>query len=762
MDQSEISQEIVNSTHRMLEQIKALEVCPNTPNGVNHRQIDINDNQNQSEVINLISSLQTDQSEELLRDVHNWSDARVHNYQNYEKPLLDQMEINQKTDSTIANECSPRLEVDINNFDNKLTHAKEAVATLAESLIKQRCIDSNESNSNELNNNNDDFSPNILQFQSSTPNEPQMPAYIQPDDYEQLRLREEHLVKIVGELSNEVEMMSNEAVSRNLEILNMQHEAEQKEKELKEVLTNNKEKEELILSFSNRIEELELQLEAEKKKVEEHSLKNNIDENESTNFERYSEASSQTNIEESEEIARKSNNDIENAKKSTSEFRNIDNFSFDIDSDENIAQGENKASANSSIRIIENFSIDIECDQKLLLQNQNETTDNRKQDTEQKEAKKFKKLGEVQNPTNSENENTINNIHFTNPQDLNATPATEFESLLRMENEECPGSAGHTSVLPLGIKPRKISTEKGKRKDIEGWTFRLFFKDRDGGAVIVDADVARRDEKTGVMLLKPTDVRTTSSPNKTNRLAFIEPSTDLDKSEEKTENLDKPSDNQENGKNLPPPNSNAENSTKTSTTNNKNNTTTANKSNTTNPVKNKFTNHDQNFVSKSYPTNSKNQTINNQNRPVATNSKPLTRHQEIMKRILEIHERQLAKIKAARAAAAAYSSSYYYFALKQKESQHETLPQPEANIVNLNKNVERQIKFDRAGLGNWSNFNSRSQKMELPEAVVGSALYPKNNNTNATQNPRILPRKNKKVVVPSQQKMKSPRRPFIL
>ena len=47
MNQSEISQEIVNSTHRLLEQIKALEVCPNTPNGVNHRQINY-DNQKES------------------------------------------------------------------------------------------------------------------------------------------------------------------------------------------------------------------------------------------------------------------------------------------------------------------------------------------------------------------------------------------------------------------------------------------------------------------------------------------------------------------------------------------------------------------------------------------------------------------------------------------------------------------------------------------------------------------------------------------
>lgn len=743
MNQSEISQEIVNSTHRLLEQIKALEVCPNTPNGVNHRQINYDNQKESTEVMDLISSLQTDQSEELLRDIHNWSDTRVHNYETYEKPLLDQMEINQKTDSNIADEFSPRLEVNINNFDNKLIHAKEAVANLAESLIKQRCIDSNESNIN-INepNDSDGFSSNILQFQSTAQSEQKPTNYDQSDDYEQLRLREAHLVQIVGELSNEVETMSNEAVSRKLEILNMQHEAEQKDKELKEILANNKEKEELILTFSNRIEELEQKLAKEEKKVEE--LLSKSDTNEIV-LKQYSEISSQTNIEVDEKT---SNNSDEQKNDSVSSFRIIDNFSFDIESNEN----ENKVIQNTSIRTIENFSIDIECDEQIL-QKLNETTNNHKQETENKEIKQFQKFGEV-SKSNNENKNGNEN-HFNDFINFNSNPNSEFESLLRMENEECPGSEGRTSVLPLGIKPRRISTEKGKRNDYGSWTFRLFFKDKEGGAVIVDADVARRDEKTGVMLLRPTDVRTVSSPNKANRLSFIEPSVESTnpiqnqkEKEVKTTNeiSNDSSQNQENEQNLSQTNTKTQNNNK------------------------KFTQHNTS-VSQSIVTNKNSQisgenkeTINAQNQQIISN-KPLTRHQEIMRRILEIHERQLAKIKAARAAAAAYSSTYFY-CFKANEIKTEQLQAPEASIINLNKSVERQIRFDKAGKVSWSNFNSKPQHLELPGAVVGSALYPRNGNGNANanvaQNPRILARKNRKVVVPNQPKMKSPRRPFIL
>lgn len=748
MDQSDVSREIVNSTHRILEQIKALEVCPNTPNGNNYRQIGINGNQKpSSDVLDLISSLQTDQSEEILKDVHNWSDSRVHTYETYEKPLLDQMEINQKADSNLADEFSPRLEVNINNFDNKLTNAKEAVATLAESLIRQRCIDTGETNnnSNELSSDCGGYSSNILQFQSTDSNTQQASDDQMVDyDYEQMRLREAHLVQIVGELSNEVESMSHEAVSKNLEILNMQHEAEQRDKELQDALTNNKQKEELIISFSNRIEELEQQLEAEKKRNEQILSDLNEGQNGEYLKPQYFEVSSQTNIDAFEK---------DTSNESIPTFRIIDNFSFDIECDENIShdQSKNQILYNPSIRTIDNFSLDIECDEEFNQNQKEKETKTTSTQTTNTELNNINKVGE-QNSTPENENNDIKNRHLIG---IKPTPATEFESLLRMETEEFPNSSGHSSVLPLGIKQRQISTGNGKRRDC--CTFRLFFKDKDGGAVIVDADVARRDEKTGVMLLKPSDVRTTSSPSKTSRISLFDASVELHDS---TSNS-----NQNN--NIDQTNPKPE----TKTTIKSSNLNVQTLSNTSNSTQNKNEDlaikDDQNAQNS---TQSNNQNNNNQNTQNLTqngsscNPKPLTKHQLIMKRILEIHERQLAKIKAARVAAAA---SYYYAPrpIKMQPNSLAGVRIEEATVINLNKSVERQIKFDQNGNGLWSNFSSRPSYEKLPTAIVGAPIsIPKYSNFGVQQNPRIVPRKNRKVVVPAAQKskMKSPRRPFIL
>lgn len=785
MEQSEISREIVNSTHRMLEQIKALEESPDTENGNNPpSNISVKNSNQSSDVMYLISSLQTDQSEELLRDVHNWSDSRVHTYETYEKPLLDQMEINQKSDSTFIDEFSPQLKVNINNFDNKLTNAKEAVATLADSLIRQRCTEVNNS-SNDQNDITQSYSSNILQFQSTGPNEPNPTlANFQPGDYEQMRLREAHLVQIVTELSNEVESMSNEAVSKNLEILNMQHEAEQKEKELNNVLANNKEKEELIFSFSNRIDELEKQLDSEKKKVEDLSSLLNKEEVNSiveVNQPIYSDASSQVSIETVkpvENVESTESKEIENSRPPLSNFRVIENFDIDIEADENFIRNQTEI----------------------------ESTDDSVNNLEQSQVKQYKTFGEVKQKVDSTKNS---NIYDT------TTPNDEFESLLKLENDECPGSSGHSSVLPLGIKKRRIFTENGKRgTNNESYTYRLFFKDREGGAVIVDAEVARRDERTGVMLLKPCDVRTASSPSKTSRIPLFDAFNDQDGKCESNDSLDENkngsqnlnhvdnrnelncdnheiSNNQNNNdrersdvhpnmnksasdshnkannanqKKISNSNNHYHKNVQRNITNSNNNqkNVTNNNSVQKSPANNNISNNNGYLIPKSL-SNSHNNNNVTQGNIVNNNPKALTRHQEIMRRILEIHERQMAKIKAARAAAAA---SYYAVRMNTMppESMAAAAGFEDAKIIDLNKNVEKQIRFDVNGNGSWSNFSSRPSKLPSKQPLFGNMVVEPNSYQRYNYNyPRqkIVQQKNRKVVVPNQpSKMKSPRRPF--
>ena len=75
---------------------------------------------------------------------------------------------------------------------------------------------------------------------------------------------------------------------------------------------------------------------------------------------------------------------------------------------------ENKVIQNTTIRTIENFSIDIECDEQIL-QKLNETTNNHKQETENKEIKQFQKFGEV---SKSNNENNIFDVFLFASRDI--------------------------------------------------------------------------------------------------------------------------------------------------------------------------------------------------------------------------------------------------------------------------------------------------------------------------------------------------------
>ncbi|OHS99194.1 hypothetical protein TRFO_34403 [Tritrichomonas foetus] len=258
-----IGQEIVNTAHRLLEHIEELESAPSAPN------------ETPSDVLSLIGSLQTQQSEAILKDVHRWGDARRKNYEDFEKLLLNQIETTQNDTQDIIDEFSPKLEVDISNFDSKLSNARETISNLADSLIRQRCGDYN--NMSDYNNSLSDFNFSYDSQNHQENNKSNIPTMLQlnkeisddakglefqfdPDkemELQQLRLREAHLVKIVSELSNEIEAMSKSNVEHRLEILNLNHENFENKNQIESLKKVNLEKAKLIEQLQEKVHFLE-------------------------------------------------------------------------------------------------------------------------------------------------------------------------------------------------------------------------------------------------------------------------------------------------------------------------------------------------------------------------------------------------------------------------------------------------------------------------------------------------------------------------
>lgn len=232
-----VGQEIVESAQRLLARMEELDTPVEAP-------------PQQPDVFNLFGALQTDQSAALLKDVHDWSDMRKEKFEKFEKPLLDQIEDNQIDARDLADSAAPLLQRNINNFDHKLITAKEKIHNISEAVVQNK-LDPTECTTKMP----------TLQLESVLSQDMLgLEATISENQTElaQLKAREEHLVKIVGSLSSEVENLSRDLVEAQLTSLNYQQEKEKVVKANAELSSDLNDAKRQIANLQEELERLQM------------------------------------------------------------------------------------------------------------------------------------------------------------------------------------------------------------------------------------------------------------------------------------------------------------------------------------------------------------------------------------------------------------------------------------------------------------------------------------------------------------------------
>ncbi|OHT08789.1 hypothetical protein TRFO_22639 [Tritrichomonas foetus] len=217
-DKKNLSKEIAQSAQKIIQQLNEFD----SPSS---KDPEISEN---SEFINLLSSLQTDESASLLQDVSRWTEARKNEYQKYEKPLLRQVEQNQSILEYATGDAIPAMQSKMNDFDLKLSSAKSHLLSLSENVINtaQSALDGNP-NGSKIGKRKDNPQ---LQLESPVSNQTNSEQNDQNEIITQLKMRQEHFMAVLQDLDREAGALRVDLKNAK----DSQNDLEQENKNLKE------------------------------------------------------------------------------------------------------------------------------------------------------------------------------------------------------------------------------------------------------------------------------------------------------------------------------------------------------------------------------------------------------------------------------------------------------------------------------------------------------------------------------------------------
>ena len=198
---AELKREILASAKRMLDQLNQIELSQES-------DLPPSFGEKSHELLEMISHLQTEESEHLLLDVSRWGEDRKRSYDGFEDPLLRQVEDNQSITTEVTHESIPRMQSQMDTFQDKLDSAKTQLATMGRSVLKEgQRVAKGGSNADfpavpilQLESNSKAMLPDLYN---------RMQAKCDEDEalIKQMKMREEHFMAAVQSLGKEVELL---------------------------------------------------------------------------------------------------------------------------------------------------------------------------------------------------------------------------------------------------------------------------------------------------------------------------------------------------------------------------------------------------------------------------------------------------------------------------------------------------------------------------------------------------------------------------
>lgn len=188
-----LGKEIVDTAQRLLERIEELQL--------GQPQAEKN-----SRILSMINEMNTDKSAAILRDVETWGAERRKTYESFEKPLLKQIEDNNRTDEVLS---SSVVDERVREFDARLVTAKDRISDYAMAVIRSA-------------GNNSDKEVVIPTLKLETPASDEFVGFGKAecdddlDEMQRMKMREAHLVEIVKALSEEVDGISQQIVEERM------------------------------------------------------------------------------------------------------------------------------------------------------------------------------------------------------------------------------------------------------------------------------------------------------------------------------------------------------------------------------------------------------------------------------------------------------------------------------------------------------------------------------------------------------------------
>ena len=188
-----LGKEIVDTAQRLLERIEELQL--------GQPQAEKN-----SRILSMINEMNTDKSAAILRDVETWGAERRKTYESFEKPLLKQIEDNNRTDEVLS---SSVVDERVREFDARLVNAKDRISDYAMAVIRSA-------------GNNSDKEVVIPTLKLETPASDEFVGFGKTecdddlDEMQRMKMREAHLVEIVKALSEEVDGISQQIVEERM------------------------------------------------------------------------------------------------------------------------------------------------------------------------------------------------------------------------------------------------------------------------------------------------------------------------------------------------------------------------------------------------------------------------------------------------------------------------------------------------------------------------------------------------------------------
>lgn len=219
MCETDLRNEILQSTQRLMNQIDQIKPVEINPEEIEKSQAFIN--QIESEQIQNI-----EKSHSLLRDVTNWGDKRKDQYDEFEKPLLNTVENSVHVSEEVTKSAIPLLQEKINNYDRHLGDLKASIASMGDVIAKTaKEAYEMKKTGNEPSSKPEEITP-FFQFSPSSNllsqndnedngdtqqknNNEDIDNDTSYDMIQSLKLREEHLLNVVKSLSNELKALKS-------------------------------------------------------------------------------------------------------------------------------------------------------------------------------------------------------------------------------------------------------------------------------------------------------------------------------------------------------------------------------------------------------------------------------------------------------------------------------------------------------------------------------------------------------------------------